>query len=159
MACPYKMSRDFQESEARNLALSIINTMRDSSSPAAPRSDRPEGFFRSLHEAEFVDWSCGSGPRGHGTHHADILLSAALSVRPAVTAPYEGRGVFQTNADLFGFCLICSFIAAVAEHLVLILSSSKPAFDTIAGSAYLGLYVCATRRRRCKRRCWCHMRG
>ena len=34
-------------SGARNLALSIFKTMRDSSSPAAPRNDRPEWFFRS----------------------------------------------------------------------------------------------------------------
>ena len=35
-------------SGARNLALSVFQAMRDSSSPAAPRSDSPPGFFRSL---------------------------------------------------------------------------------------------------------------
>ena len=33
---------------ARNLALSIFKAMRDSSSPGAPRNDRPDRFFRSL---------------------------------------------------------------------------------------------------------------
>src|SRR5208337_28654 len=36
---------------ARNLALSVFKTMRDSSSPAAPRNDTPNEFFRSLLEA------------------------------------------------------------------------------------------------------------
>jgi hypothetical protein len=35
-------------SGARNLALSVFKTMRDSSSPAAPRNDTPNEFFRSL---------------------------------------------------------------------------------------------------------------
>jgi len=34
-------------SGARNLALKTTD-LRDSSSPAAPRNDRPNGFFRSL---------------------------------------------------------------------------------------------------------------
>ena len=35
-------------SAARNLALTVFKAKRDSSSPMAPRNDRPEGFFRSL---------------------------------------------------------------------------------------------------------------
>jgi hypothetical protein len=35
-------------SEAKNLALSILKAMRDSSSPAAPQNDSADGFFRSL---------------------------------------------------------------------------------------------------------------
>ena len=38
-------------SEARDLALSIFKTGRDSSSPAAPQIDKAEGFFRSLFSA------------------------------------------------------------------------------------------------------------
>jgi hypothetical protein len=35
-------------SEAKNLALRIFMTVRDSSSPAAPQNDNAHGFFRSL---------------------------------------------------------------------------------------------------------------
>jgi hypothetical protein len=35
-------------SEAKNLALSILKTMRDPSSPAAPQDDSLKAFFRSL---------------------------------------------------------------------------------------------------------------
>jgi hypothetical protein len=35
-------------SEAKNLALRIFTAIRDSSSPAAPQNDGPDGFFRSL---------------------------------------------------------------------------------------------------------------
>jgi len=36
------------QARERNLALSVFKTMRDSSSPAAPRNDTPNDFFRSL---------------------------------------------------------------------------------------------------------------
>jgi hypothetical protein len=35
-------------SVAKDLALCIFNTMRDSASPAAPQNDSPDGFSRSL---------------------------------------------------------------------------------------------------------------
>ncbi len=34
--------------EAKNLALAIFMALRDSSSPAAPQNDSPDGFSRSL---------------------------------------------------------------------------------------------------------------
>src|SRR5208283_2271698 len=54
-------------SGARNLALSVFKTMRDSSSPAAPRNDRPNGFFRSLFSPysgirKDAEWACCLSP-------------------------------------------------------------------------------------------------
>ena len=41
-------------SGARNLALSVFKTMRDSSSPAAPRNDSQDWFFSIL----LMIWKC-----------------------------------------------------------------------------------------------------
>jgi hypothetical protein len=53
-------------SEARNLALSIFNTMRDSSSPSAPRNDSKSEFSHGLSEERLTRAGvfisrCGAG--------------------------------------------------------------------------------------------------
>jgi hypothetical protein len=59
---PNSLRVHFLESEAKNLALRIFMNIRDSSSPAAPQNDSPNGFFRSLFSPRSYAASGHKGP-------------------------------------------------------------------------------------------------